>query len=148
MAAHLFSPEEKESIRQAIMAAEKSTSGEIRVFIEEHTKEDPLDRAAYHFKQLGMHKTALRNGVLIYLALDDHKFAIIGDAGINAVTGPDFWNLIKEEMLSYFKRGEIVQGLEKGISMAGEALNAHFPYAAGGDRNELSDDVAFPEDKP
>ena len=51
-----------------------------------------LDRAAWVFKKLGMHKTAERNGVLFYLAVDDRKFAIIGDAGINAKVPAGFWD--------------------------------------------------------
>lgn len=147
MASHLFSSKEKELIRQAIADAEKATSGEIRVYIEETSKDDPLDRAAYLFKKLHMHETGLRNGALIYLAMDDHKFAIIGDAGIHAVTGNDFWDHIKEEMSTYFKQGQFIEGLKRAIHMVGEALQTHFPYKEGTDKNELSDDIAFPEGK-
>ncbi|MCF8464979.1 MAG: TPM domain-containing protein [Flavobacteriales bacterium] len=124
----------------AIKAAEKATSGEVRLYVEDSCKEDVLDRAAFLFAELKMHKTELRNGVLFYLAIKDHKFAILGDGGINAKVGNDFWNHIKIEMLSFFKEGQFSEGLEKGISMAGEALSTHFPFKRG-DVNELSDDI-------
>ncbi len=137
-----FSREEKDKIVRAIEEAEKNTSGEIRVHIEKDCKTDVLDRAAYIFKKLKMHKTKLRNGVLFYLALEDRKFAILGDAGINRVTPDDFWDNIKEKMLEFFKEGRIADGLVKGILMAGEKLKEHFPYQQG-DVNELSDEISF-----
>lgn len=137
---HKFSNEEKEAIKLAIQKAEYNTSGEIRVVVEDKCREDVLDRAAYQFKKLAMHKTALRNGVLIYLSITDKKFAIIGDAGINAVTGPDFWNEAKEQMLAHFRENQLVEGLTSGITLVGQAMKTHFPYTKD-DKNELSDDI-------
>jgi uncharacterized membrane protein len=137
-----FSEEEKKKIVRAIEEAEMNTSGEIRVHIEKDCKTDVLDRAAYIFGKLGMHKTDLRNGVLFYLALEDRKFAILGDAGINRVTPDDFWDNIKEEVLKLFREGKIADGLVKGILMAGEKLKEHFPHQKD-DVNELSDDISF-----
>jgi uncharacterized membrane protein len=143
-----FTKEEKQRIVEAIREAELNTSGEIRVHIEDQCKVDVLDRAAYIFKTLKMHKTDLRNGVLFYLAMKDRKFAILGDAGINKVTPENFWDDIKEKMLSFFQEGKPADGMAEGISLAGHALKAHFPYKTG-DVNELSDEISFgsPENK-
>lgn len=135
-----FTDERLAELDRTIKAAEKSTSGEIRLYVEDACKEDVLDHAAFLFEKLNMHRTELRNGVLFYLALNDHKFAILGDAGINAKVPADFWDHIKDEMLDHFKKREYAQGLEKGISMAGVALATHFPFERG-DQNELSDDI-------
>ena len=140
-----FTKEEKARIRTAIREAELNTSGEIRVHIERRCREDVLDRSAWLFAQLGMHKTEKRNGVLFYLAIEDHKFSILGDAGINAVTPEDFWDNIREKILSEFKEGRFCAGLETGIRMAGEQLKEHFPYEKG-DVNELPDDMSFGDD--
>ena len=110
--------------------------------MEGHCKGDVLDRAAYIFEKLEMHKTELRNGVLFYLAVEDRKFAILGDAGINAVTPEDFWDSIKEKMLEHFKKDEFAAGLVTGITLAGEKLKEHFPYQQD-DVNELSDEISF-----
>ena len=139
-----FSSEQKEKIIQAVRNAELNTSGEIRVHLERRCKEDVLDRAAYLFEKLKMHKTSLRNGVLFYLAIDDHKFAILGDAGINAVTPENFWDDIKDRVMEEFGQGQYTRGLETGIHMAGEKLKEHFPYQEG-DVNELEDDISFGE---
>ncbi len=138
----LFSKAQKLQITEAIKAAELNTSGEIRVHIEKKCKADALDRAAYIFEKLGMHKTALRNGVLFYLALDDHKFAILGDVGINSKVPENFWDEVKELALSYFREGNYSEGLEKGILKAGEQLKSHFPYQKD-DVNELDDEISF-----
>lgn len=135
-----FTEERLAEIGAAIKSAEKATSGEIRLYVEDKCKEDVLDHAAFLFGELKMHETELRNGVLFYLAIQDHKFAIIGDGGINAKVEDDFWDLTKEEMVGHFKQGQFAEGLEKGISMAGKALAEHFPYQDG-DVNELSDEI-------
>lgn len=137
-----FSEEQKKRITDAVKEAELNTSGEIRVHIESDCKEDVLDRAAYIFEKLEIHKTELRNGVLFYLSIKDRKFAILGDAGINAVTPDNFWEEIKETVISHFKKNEFDIGLSTGIKMAGEALKAHFPYQKD-DLNELSDEISF-----
>lgn len=146
MAAAIFTSEEKGRIKAAIKSAELNTSGEIRVHLEGHCKNDNvLERAAQMFSQLGMHKTDTRNGVLIYMAVKDHKFAIIGDAGINAKVEEDFWDTTKEKMLSHFKTGDLTKGLVEGVLCAGERLKEHFPYHKD-DKNELSDDISFGKD--
>lgn len=137
-----FTPENKLQIANAIWVAEMNTSGEIRLHIEKYCKGDVLDQATYVFEKLEMHKTQLRNGVLFYLAVEDHKFAILGDAGINQKVPDDFWEKTKELVLSKFKEGNITEGLTSGILMAGEQLKEHFPYLAE-DKNELSNDISF-----
>jgi len=137
-----FTAENQLQIANAIRVAEMNTSGEIRLHIEKYCKGDVLDQAAYVFGKLEMHKTKLRNGVLFYLAVEDHKFAIIGDAGINQKVTEDFWDKTKELVLSKFREGNITEGLTSGILMAGEQLKAHFPYLED-DKNELTNDISF-----
>lgn len=139
---NFFSPEEKKQITDAIADAELNTSGEIRLHMESNCKLDVLDRAAYVFEKLKMKETAQRNGVLFYLAVNDRKFAILGDAGINQVVPENFWNEIKETMLEFFKESKFADGLSKGIRMAGEQLKTNFPYQQE-DVNELSDEISF-----
>ncbi len=141
-AINFFTKEEKVRLKEAISGAELNTSGEIRLHIDNHCKMDVMDVAAKWFEKLSMHKTAQRNGVLFYLAIKNQKFAILGDAGINAVTPDDFWDNIKEAMLLEFKEEKFADGLEKGIAMAGEQLKEHFPYQSE-DVNELSDEISF-----
>ncbi len=137
-----FSSEDQKRIGEAIAAAEKLTSGEIRIVIEKTCSDDVLDRSAKYFHKLGMDKTELRNGVLIYLATSDHKFAIIGDVGINTAVPENFWDQTKDAMLGHFKEGMLAEGVITGIRLAGEELRHYFPCAVG-DKNELSDDITF-----
>lgn len=137
-----FSAKQQEAIKQAIQEAEKQTSGEIRVHIEKNCHGNVLDRAATLFAKLDMHKTTLRNGVLFYLSVEDHKFAVIGDQGINAKVPEDFWEIIKNTVLEQFQQNRYARGLIDGIAMAGSELKAWFPYQSG-DVNELSDDISF-----
>ena len=137
-----FSEENKLQIANAIRVAETNTSGEIRLHIEKHCKEAELDRAAYIFEKLEMHKTKLRNGVLLYLAVEDKKFAILGDAGINQKVSENFWEKVSEVVLTNFREGKLTEGLVEGILMAGEQLKSYFPYQSN-DENELSNDISF-----
>lgn len=145
IAESFFTKQEKEDISQAIMMAELDTSGEIRVHIENTCKEDVLDRAAYLFRTLGMDRTEKRNGVLIYLAVKNRRFAIIGDTGINQVVPENFWNDTKEIMLNHFRDGKYTDGLIAAIESAGTHLKRHFPYQRN-DVNELSDEISFGKD--
>jgi uncharacterized membrane protein len=138
----IFNEEEQQRIRTAIENAEKHTSGQLRVCIEKTCSEDVLDRAAKYFHKLEMHETKLRNGVLIYVATDDRKFAIIGDRGINKVVPENFWDDTKEDMLEHFKQGNLVEGIVTGLEIAGDHLQKFFPHQ-NEDNNELPDDIAF-----
>jgi uncharacterized membrane protein len=137
-----FSAQEVDEIKQAILNAELDTSGEIRVHVENTCSGDVLDRAAQVFKLLKMHETDLRNGVLIYLAIKNRKFAIIGDAGINAVVEKDYWERLKTKMLEEFREGRFTAGLALAIHETGLKLKNYFPHQAN-DVNELPDDVSF-----
>ena len=141
-ARNFFTSEQQKSIQQSIANAELNTSGEIRVHIDDKCKGDVLDAAANMFHKMKIDKTELRNGVLFYLAVSDHKFAILGDKGINEKVPTDFWDHIKDVMLSHFKKQEFTEGLSKGIEMAGEKLKTHFPLQSN-DTNELTNDVSF-----
>ncbi len=134
--------EDQARIIKAIEKAELNTSGEIRVHIESRCKEDILDHAAFIFDKLEMHKTEQRNAILFYIAITDHKFAVIGDAGIHEKVGNDFWEKVKNEMTTYFKEGQLAEGLINGIEKAGNELKSYFPYQSN-DKNELDNEISF-----
>jgi len=137
-----LSKEEEQQVVEAIQSAEHQTSGEIRVHIESVCKGNVLDRAAWLFKSLKMHETAQRNGVLIYLSTNDRKFAIIGDAGINAVVPAGFWDDVKDLMISNFSKGNLTEGFVLGIGKVGEKLKEFFPFQKD-DVNELPDEISY-----
>ena len=138
----LFTTEEQEHIASAIADAEKATSGEIRIAVEKHCHGSAFERATEYFTKLDMDKTAQRNGVLIYLASADHKFAIIGDKGINNVVPEDFWETTQVAMKAHFTSGNLAEGIIAGIALAAEKLALYFPYQTG-DVNELPNDIIY-----
>ena len=137
-----FNTEQQQQIVDAIKTAELNTSGEIRVHVENHCKGDIMDRSVMVFNMLKMNKTANRNGVLIYLAVEDKKFSIIGDEGINRLVEHDFWNDVKDEMARCFREGDFTGGVANGILRVGEKLKVFFPYQSD-NVNELPDDISF-----
>ncbi len=134
--------EQQETVVTAVRLAEKGTSGEIRVHIDGDCSGDPVKRAEEVFCKLGMHKTELRNGVLIYLACNTKVFAIVGDSGINDVVPPGFWNDVAEVMASEFREDRFAEGLSKAAISVGEKLRSYFPYQAD-DVNEQPDEISF-----
>ena len=133
--------DEEQEIIEAIRIAEKNTSGEIRVHIEATTDKDHFERALEVFHLLKMFNTKDENGVLIYVAVEDHKFVIYGDKGINNMVDKDFWYSTKNIMQNHFKNADFKQGLVDGILKAGEELKAHFPWSID-DENELSNEIS------
>jgi len=138
----IFTKKEQELIANAIADAEKATSGEIRIAIEKQCHGSAFERATQYFAELGMDKTAQHNGVLIYLAHEDHKFAIIGDRGIDSVVPEDFWETTQVAMKAHFLSGNLAEGIVAGVSLAGEKLALFFPYQ-NGDVNELPNDIVY-----
>ncbi len=138
----LFTAQQRDRIVAAINQAELTTSTEIRVHIESRCPEEAMDRAVMVFEQLEMHRTMLRNGVLVYVSLQDRKTAIIGDVAINACVGERFWNVCYAALSDHFSKGEFTEGICRVIAMLQEELKPHFPYHEGG-TNELPDDISF-----
>ena len=125
----------------AIAAAERTTSGEIRVFIQRgEVESDPLLFAEKKFLELGMHKTAERNAILILVAPRAQKFAVVGDEGVHKNCGAEFWQHLVDAMRAHFQREEFTDALVEAIESAGKLLAQHFPRQRD-DRNELSDQV-------
>jgi len=142
----LFSDADLEAIAAAVAAAERETSGEIRVHLERRLPADApgdaLARAVDVFTRLGMHATAERNGVLIYLAVDDHQLAIAGDAAVHARVGDECWQRIRDAMVERLRRGEARAAVVHAVAEVGEVLRRFFPRRPD-DRNELSDQVSL-----
>ena len=138
--------EQQMTVVNAVRLAEKGTSGEIRIHIDGRCNGDPVKRAEDVFGKLGMHRTELRNGVLIYLACNSKVFAIVGDKGINDIVPEGFWTDITEMMGNEFRNGRFAEGLEKAAVMVGEKLKEYFPYQTD-DVNEQPDDISFGDDE-
>lgn len=140
----LFTAGEQQQVVAAIQAAERQTSGEIRVFVESRCRYvNPLDRAAEVFAGLKMEQTDARNAVLVYVALKDRQLALFGDKGIHEKVGDTFWNEQVRLILSHFNKANYAGGIARVVEEIGEALRTHFPYDKDTDKNELPDDIVF-----
>lgn len=139
---NFFTEQESATIVNAIGHIELSTAGELRLHVEDLCEEAPLDRAIEVFNKLGMYKTDNKTGVLIYVATEDHKLAIIGDKGIHSILGDNYWNQIMVEMRDRFKSESIHAGVLFGITAVGDKLVEHFPEKRLPD-NELSNEISY-----
>jgi uncharacterized membrane protein len=140
----LLSHSDEELIVNAIRAAEKFTSGEVRVFIESKCRfVNPVDRAIEVFFGLKMEKTDDHNGVLVYVALKDRQLAIYGDEGIHKRVGEQYWKNAVQQMLQHFNKQNHVEGICEVVTTVGQTLAKEFPYEAADDKNELPDEIVF-----
>ncbi len=139
-----FTPGEQERIVEEIRRAEECTSGEIRIHLDRHSKGDPLEKAKKVFARLGMARTKSRNGVLIYIATDHRKFALVGDEGIHRAVPENFWEEVRKKMQEHFRRGEFCEGMCVGIRIIGDQLKTYFPVQKC-DTDELPNEISESE---
>ena len=139
----IFNDEQNKKLVSAIEDAEKMTSGEIRVYVELKCKYvDPMLRAQELFEKLDMQNTEKHNGVLVYVAMNDRQFAILGDEGIHKKVGDHFWQKQAEEMRSAFRNKQYIKGISTAVRSIGDSLKTYFPHQSD-DINELPDDIIY-----
>ncbi len=139
----LFNPEQESRVIQAIQEAERQTSGEIRVHIDNRHSGDVMKIAKQAFHRLGMDQTTERNGVLIFILPNMKAFAILGDEGIDRVVPEDFWSAERDILEKYFRKEDFEGGVCEVVQQIGEKLKEHFPYDEETDENELPDDISY-----
>lgn len=137
---------EKEQVIDAVRRAELVTGGEIRIHIENRCKDDPRESALRTFHILGMDATAARNAVLLYVATESRKVAVIADKGVDALVPKGYWDGICRLMTGAFARGEYARGLADAVEEVGRLLAEKFPYSED-DVNELPDDISYGEEE-
>jgi uncharacterized membrane protein len=140
----VFSERDLDEISAAVGRVESTTTAEVRVHLERTVPgaRDPLARAREVFRRLRMHKTRYRNGVLVYLALDDRKLAIVGDAAIHARVGDAYWEGVRDLMVRHLRAEAPRDAVVHAVEDLGRVLAQHFPRGPGDDPNELSNDVS------
>ena len=147
-AQRLFSEPDFTAITEAVARAAAATSAEIRVHLERRVhrlpgqQPDALRRARKVFAHLGMHLTVEHHGVLIYLAVEDRKLAIVGDEGIHARVGDRYWEIVRDLMIAKLREGRPVDAVLAGIAEVGRVLGEHFPRRPG-DEKGLSAHVSL-----
>ncbi|MCW5898040.1 MAG: TPM domain-containing protein [Flavobacteriales bacterium] len=134
--------EERARVAAAIGEAERLTSGEIRVHVEDHIEEDVLDHAAYIFTELGMQHTRERNGVLIYVSAGDRLVAVVGDKGVNEKVPTGFWDQTLAVLKLHFAAERRADGLCEAVRMVAALLAKHYPPRRD-DVDELSNEVSI-----
>lgn len=134
---------DQQAIVAAIARAEKSCSGEIRVHVQPKAHGGDIRAVGERtFERLGMTKTALRNGVLLFIASEEQKFVILGDKGIDEKVGHDFWDEIAAQLTAAFRAREFTRGIVEAVERCGAALSSHFPHEGDRDVNELSNELS------
>jgi uncharacterized membrane protein len=140
----VFRSEDLDAIAAAVRRAETLTTAEVRVHMEREVPagRETLGRAQEVFRRLRMHRTRQRNGVLVYLALEDRKLAIVGDAGIHAQVGAAYWEGVRDLMVGHLRAAAPREAVVRAVEELGRALAQHFPRGPGHDPDELANEVS------
>ncbi len=144
----ILSDSEKSRLVDAIKRVEETTIAEIKIHIDNHCKEDVLVKAATVFTKLGMDKTSNKTGVLIYVACQDRKMAILADSAIHQKVKANYWDDLVAQCINYMKQGKYADGLIHVLHTIEKDLSSHFPSAIQSENpNEISNDLSFGEDE-
>lgn len=139
---NFFSNQESDILVGQIAGIEQNTIGELRIHVEDLCDQDPYQRAVEVFNKLEMYKTVSKSGILIYLATEDKKLAIIGDKGIHDKVGTDYWTKIVVEVKQLFNQKSVFDGVNYGVEQVGKVLIEHFPEH-NKPVNELSNEISY-----
>lgn len=142
-----FNKKDLARITQACTEAEKTTSGELRVSIlrkrdKKQTDLSVKDLALQEFYNLKMDETRDKTGILLFILLNERKFQILADEGINEKVSPDTWQAQAEVFTDFFKKKKYTDGVITVLQNMGKILTEYFPIKDD-DTNELSDEVVI-----
>ena len=145
----VFSESDLADIAAAVSRVEQAAAAEVRVHLERRVHHargeapDALTRAQVVFHHLGMHRTAHRNGVLVYLALEDRKLAIVGDEAIHARVGDSYWEGVRDLMVRHLRAEAPRDAVVHAVEDLGRVLAQHFPRRPGDAGGELPNEVSI-----
>ncbi len=116
-----------------------------RRLISKEALESRVDgRAAEAFLDEAVFATKRRTGVLIFVALFEHRVLILPDEGIEAEVDPAAWEAITSDLIAGLRAETPAQALVHSVSECAALLKAH--GVDGGDANELSNEPRFRDD--
>lgn len=110
-----------------------------RVLTPRSVKAERVHEAAMQqFIARGMHQTEGRTGVLLFVALAEHRAEVIADEGIYAAAPHQVWDEVTALMIDGAKRGQLADGYIAAIARTGDILAEHVP-PVGANPNERPD---------
>lgn len=137
-----------EAIASCVHEAESRTAGEIRVHINQ--KLLPLQTARKQavrvFHQLAMDQTRDRTGVLLYVTIQERRFEIVADRGVDSFVQQGTWENIARSIRKRIQEKGLAAGICSGVEQIGEILASHLPRKED-DVDELANEISFDDRK-
>ncbi len=99
-------------------------------------------RAAEAFLDEQVFATRERTGVMIFVALFEHRVLVLADEGIDERVADDAWDQISGDLAAGIRRGTPTQALIQAVERCADLLEAHGVHPADSD-NEISDEPRF-----
>lgn len=109
-----------------------------RVFVSEGVMQGRAERrAASAFAELGLRHTERKTGILLLVALFEHRVVVLADSGINEALQPgESWAEIVELVLDGIEAGRPTEGIIDAVRRCGEILSHPLPSTPD-DRDEI-----------
>lgn len=103
-------------------------------------------RARRCFAEQGLARTRGRTGILIFVALLEHRVVVLADEGIDRALAPgETWQQVVDLAVAGLRAGRPVEGLAAAVQRCGEILARHLPAEAP-DPDELPNRLVVLED--
>lgn len=100
-----------------------------RLFLTDVELQQRAERAAFHaFQEQGLRRTSGRTGILLFVALLEHRVVVLADEAIDQAREPgESWDEIVALILDGIRAGRITDGIVRAVERCGEILSHPLP---------------------
>jgi len=102
-------------------------------------------RAATAFLDEEVFDTRERTGILIFVAVFEHRVVVMGDAGINQAVPDGAWEGVVDDVVAGIRRGQPAAALVDAIQECGRLLEEHRVEIRPDDADELPNELRLRE---
>lgn len=111
-----------------------------RLLVGAERLDDCVEACAFDaFVRHGVHRTRDRSGILVLIALFEHRVRILADEGIHAAVPAATWETLALDTARAVRDGRPGAALLRAVERCGALLAEHGPRRRADDANELPD---------
>ena len=119
-----------------------------RLLVPDETMERRVETAAEAaFLRAEVFATRDRTGILLFVALLEHRVVVLADSGIHARVPAERWGAIADEVVAGIRRGGAPSAVVGGVESCGALLAEHCVPRRPDDRDELPDRPRFGDER-
>ncbi len=138
--AHALKQETVDQLEKELKAYEDSTSNQIAILIVQSLEGNVLEEYSLRVAEKWKLGTKGKdNGVLLLIAVDDHKMRIeVGEGLEGVLTDAQSNRIIRNEIAPEFRRGDYDAGVKAGVNGIVKAIAGEYTASDSGDISDLT----------